>query len=149
MHLIYSNSHLTVSAVWGADDSSGLFSTKDVALVAPTVVHLLFTTHDAPKPYRYYYERSWSWSMQSRYGINIQRDWCVQESVSYYHVFYASTLLNSSGNFDTIVLVRSNLAANRINITVIISGKSCWVIRHSKGWVTGGMAFQAKAICLT
>jgi hypothetical protein len=79
MHLVYRNSYLTISTVWGVDDSCGLFCPRDTALVAPTVVQLRSTTHDVPKLYRHRGELGHTWNRQWVKGASILRAWCVQE----------------------------------------------------------------------
>jgi len=80
MDRVYRNSFLTISAVSGTDDTSGIFYDRDVERVAPTTVQLPLASDGTRRPFRHSYEyaRSWAFGWR-RDSVSTKRGWCVQE----------------------------------------------------------------------
>ncbi|KAH6878354.1 heterokaryon incompatibility protein-domain-containing protein [Alternaria rosae] len=79
MQAVYRNSYLTISAVAGAHDDSGLFYSRDPAKVQPTVVNIAYTSYDKPKTF-VCSDETQAVEASFRLGnVTRKRGWCPQE----------------------------------------------------------------------
>ena len=79
MQAVYRNSYLTISALAGAHDNSGLFYPRDPFKIQRTVVHITFTPCDKPKPFLHSSEPQAAQDSWEVGNVTTKRAWCLQE----------------------------------------------------------------------
>jgi len=83
MQAVYRNSYLTISAVVGAHNASGLFYPRKPVEVQPTVVNIAYSSCDKPKPFLHAMEfllvhNNNIWGVGN---VTTKRGWCLQERI--------------------------------------------------------------------
>jgi len=79
MQAVYRNSYLTISAVAGAHDDSGLFYPRDPVKVQRTLFNIMYTSHHKPKPFICGGENL-AVELSFQLGnVTRKRGWCLQE----------------------------------------------------------------------